>query len=73
MVLELNASDDRGIDVVREQIKTFASPFLNYPRTLPSFPFFLLTRSHFRYKANILGHTGHKVGLDSWCLQIDHS
>lgn len=43
-VLELNASDDRGIDVVRESIKTFAQsvPFLPAGVTKPTVPFKLV-------------------------------
>ena len=38
MILELNASDERGIDVVREKIKEFASTRKMFRSTDPSWP-----------------------------------
>lgn len=48
-VLELNASDERGIDVVREQIKTFAGTrnlfAMNNDATLPTYKLVILDES----------------------------
>jgi replication factor C subunit 2/4 len=41
-VLELNASDERGIKIVREKIKTFASNALNHYENIPSFKIIIL-------------------------------
>lgn len=41
-VLELNASDERGIKIVREKIKTFAAQALNNYKNMPSFKIIIL-------------------------------
>ena len=41
-VLELNASDDRGINVVREKIKIFAAQALNNYKDIPNFKIIIL-------------------------------
>lgn len=41
-VLELNASDERGIKIVRDKIKIFASQALNYYDNIPSFKIIIL-------------------------------
>ena len=41
-ILELNASDERGIKVVREKIRTFASQALNHYEGLPYFKIIIL-------------------------------
>lgn len=65
MVLELNASDDRGIDVVREQIKTFASTLTSMSITDPY-------ADGYRHKTNLLHGTPIRKCI-SRRFQIDYS